>query len=114
MKRDVISVTPTTKFGIAEPRILFCGLNLARGRRRSYGHEEIDTIAIPVFQFVGYAGDETQCGRYLLDTLFHPNISIMPTRCWRYHDQGLPVLKIPWIRLGRNITLRLTFLFELC
>ena len=55
-----------TKFGIAEPRILVCGLNPHAGEGGHMGTEEIDTI-IPVLDELRDAGDETQravAGRY--------------------------------------------------
>ncbi len=48
-----------TKFGIAEPRILVCGLNPHAGEGGHMGTEEIDTI-IPVLDKLRAQGDETQ------------------------------------------------------
>ncbi len=48
-----------TKFGIAEPRILVCGLNPHAGEGGHMGTEEIDTI-IPVLNELREQGDETQ------------------------------------------------------
>lgn len=70
-----------TKFGIAEPRILVCGLNPHAGEGGHMGTEEIDTI-IPVLDELRAQGMKLN-GPLPADTCFSRNISITPTPCWR-------------------------------
>ena len=59
-----------TKFGIAEPRILVCGLNPHAGEGGHMGTEEIDTI-IPVLNELRAQGMKLN-GPLPADTLFQP------------------------------------------
>lgn len=70
-----------TKFGIAEPRILVCGLNPHAGEGGHMGTEEIDTI-IPLLDELRAQGMKLN-GRCLPIPCFSRNISITPTPCWR-------------------------------
>ena len=75
-----------TKFGIAEPRILVCGLNpRAQGMKLN--------------------------GPLPADTLFQPKyLDNADAVLAMYHDQGLPVLKYQGFGRGVNITLGLPFI----
>lgn len=103
---DIIDADLKTKFGIAAPRILVCGLNPHAGENGYLGREEIDTItpAIQAAQARGIAA----AGPYPADTLFQPKY-LQDADCVlaMYHDQGLPVLKYATFGNGVNITLGL-------
>ncbi|MYM91954.1 4-hydroxythreonine-4-phosphate dehydrogenase PdxA, partial [Rugamonas sp. FT82W] len=103
---DIIDRDLRTKFGIAAPRILVCGLNPHAGEGGYLGREEIDIIApaIAAAQARGIAAS----GPYPADTLFQPKY-LRDADCVlaMYHDQGLPVLKYATFGRGVNITLGL-------
>ena len=98
-----------TKFGIAEPHILVCGLNPHAGEDGHMGSEEIDTIK-PVLNTLRQQGMNLS-GPLPADTLFQPKyLDTADAVLAMYHDQGLPVLK--YLGFGRavNITLGLPFI----
>lgn len=98
-----------TKFGIAEPRILVCGLNPHAGEGGHMGTEEIDTI-IPVLNELRAQGMKLN-GPLPADTLFQPKyLDNADAVLAMYHDQGLPVLKYQGFGRGVNITLGLPFI----
>jgi 4-hydroxythreonine-4-phosphate dehydrogenase len=103
---DIMAHDLKTKFGIAAPRILLCGLNPHAGEGGYLGREEIDVIApaIAAAQARGIAA----AGPYPADTLFQPKY-LKDADCVlaMYHDQGLPVLKYATFGQGVNITLGL-------
>ena len=103
---DIIAHDLKTRFGIAAPRILVCGLNPHAGENGYLGREEIDIIApaIAAAQARGIAAT----GPYPADTLFQPKY-LQDADCVlaMYHDQGLPVLKYATFGRGVNITLGL-------
>ncbi|MWR42744.1 4-hydroxythreonine-4-phosphate dehydrogenase PdxA, partial [Escherichia coli] len=78
-----------TKFGIAEPRILVCGLNPHAGEGGHMGTEEIDTI-IPLLDELRAQGMKLN-GPLPADTLFQPKyLDNADAVLAMYHDQGLP------------------------
>ncbi|MBI5040858.1 MAG: 4-hydroxythreonine-4-phosphate dehydrogenase PdxA [Gammaproteobacteria bacterium] len=99
-----------TRFGIARPRILVCGLNPHAGEGGHLGREEIDVIA-PVLEAL--RGADTDADAELLgplpaDTLFTPKyLDHADAVLAMYHDQGLPVLKYKGFGRAVNITLGL-------
>ncbi|WP_373925230.1 4-hydroxythreonine-4-phosphate dehydrogenase PdxA [Duganella sp. sic0402] len=103
---DIIHADLQHKFGIAQPRILVCGLNPHAGEGGYLGREEIEIIApaIAAAQARGIAA----AGPYPADTLFQPKY-LRDADCVlaMYHDQGLPVLKYATFGNGVNITLGL-------
>jgi 4-hydroxythreonine-4-phosphate dehydrogenase len=103
---DIIHADLRHKFGIAQPRILVCGLNPHAGEGGYLGREEIEIIApaIAAAQARGIAA----AGPYPADTLFQPKY-LRDADCVlaMYHDQGLPVLKYATFGHGVNITLGL-------
>jgi 4-hydroxythreonine-4-phosphate dehydrogenase len=103
---DIIDADLKTKFGIAAPRILVCGLNPHAGENGYLGREEIDTI-IPAVAAAQARGIDAR-GPYPADTLFQPKY-LQDADCVlaMYHDQGLPVLKYATFGNGVNITLGL-------
>ncbi|AXF66277.1 MULTISPECIES: 4-hydroxythreonine-4-phosphate dehydrogenase PdxA [Leclercia] len=110
--RDVITILHhdlRTKFGIADPHVLVCGLNPHAGEGGHMGTEEIDTI-IPVLEEMRAKGMNLS-GPLPADTLFQPKyLDHADAVLAMYHDQGLPVLKYQGFGRGVNITLGLPFI----
>ncbi|OQX10408.1 MAG: 4-hydroxythreonine-4-phosphate dehydrogenase PdxA [Thiothrix lacustris] len=95
-----------TQFGIANPRILVCGLNPHAGESGHLGREEIDVIT-PVIQRLCQQGMRLT-GPLPADTLFTPrHLQNADAVLAMYHDQGLPVLKYAGFGKAINITLGL-------
>ncbi len=98
-----------TKFGLAHPRILVCGLNPHAGEGGHLGMEEIETI-IPVIEDFKKAGHNL-IGPLPADTLFTPRLLEQADAVLAmYHDQGLPVLKHMSFGKAVNITLGLPYI----
>ncbi len=94
------------KFGIANPRILVCGLNPHAGEGGYIGREEIDIIE-PALSELSKEGLTVQ-GPLPADTLFTPKyLEQADVIVAMYHDQGLPVLKHMGFGQAVNITLGL-------
>ena len=110
--REVIAILHhdlRTKFGIADPHVLVCGLNPHAGEGGHMGTEEIDTI-IPVLDEMRALGMNLS-GPLPADTLFQPKyLDHADAVLAMYHDQGLPVLKYQGFGRGVNITLGLPFI----
>lgn len=95
-----------TKFGIAQPRILVCGLNPHAGEGGHLGREEIEIIE-PTLQQLRGEGINL-IGPLPADTLFTPkHLEHCDAVLAMYHDQGLPVLKYKGFGAAVNITLGL-------
>jgi 4-hydroxythreonine-4-phosphate dehydrogenase len=95
-----------TRFGIAQPRILVCGLNPHAGESGHLGREEIDTIA-PTLERLRREG-LALVGPAPADTAFTPRmLSQADAVLAMYHDQGLPVLKYAGFGQAVNVTLGL-------
>lgn len=94
------------KFGIAQPKILVCGLNPHAGEDGHLGREEIDTI-VPTLNKLRLEGIDL-IGPLPADTLFTPKyLDEADCALAMYHDQGLPVLKYSGFGNAVNITLGL-------
>ncbi|MFK3913726.1 4-hydroxythreonine-4-phosphate dehydrogenase PdxA [Enterobacter cancerogenus] len=110
--REIIAILHhdlQTKFGIAQPHVLVCGLNPHAGEGGHMGTEEIDTI-IPVLEEMRAKGINLS-GPLPADTLFQPKyLDNADAVLAMYHDQGLPVLKYQGFGRGVNITLGLPFI----
>lgn len=110
--REIIAILHNdlqTKFGIAQPHVLVCGLNPHAGEGGHMGTEEIDTI-IPVLEEMRAKGMNLS-GPLPADTLFQPKyLDNADAVLAMYHDQGLPVLKYQGFGRGVNITLGLPFI----
>ncbi|MBD3670971.1 MAG: 4-hydroxythreonine-4-phosphate dehydrogenase PdxA [Gammaproteobacteria bacterium] len=103
---DVLHADLRHKFGIADPRILVCGLNPHAGEGGHLGHEEIEVIA-PVLEQKRDQGMQL-FGPLPADTLFNPRyLDEADAVLAMYHDQGLPVLKYKGFGRAVNITLGL-------
>ncbi|MBT6482218.1 MAG: 4-hydroxythreonine-4-phosphate dehydrogenase, partial [Gammaproteobacteria bacterium] len=107
--RDIISILNAdlqSKFGIALPEILVCGLNPHAGEGGHLGSEEIDTIE-PVLNEMRAQGINL-IGPLPADTLFTPKyLASADAVLSMFHDQGLPVLKHKGFGAASNITLGL-------
>ena len=95
-----------SRFGIANPKILVCGLNPHAGENGYLGREEIDIIN-PVLDSFRKQGLNLH-GPLPADTLFTTKyLATADAVLAMYHDQGLPVLKHMGFGRGVNITLGL-------
>ncbi len=95
-----------TQFGIAQPRILVCGLNPHAGESGHLGREEIEQIEPAIAQANRHNIDAI--GPLPADTLFTPrHLEHADAVLAMYHDQGLPVLKYAGFGEAVNITLGL-------
>jgi 4-hydroxythreonine-4-phosphate dehydrogenase len=95
-----------TKFAIARPRILVCGLNPHAGEGGHLGREEIEVIE-PTLELLRGEGLDL-VGPLPADTLFTPKyLEHCDAVLAMYHDQGLPVLKYKGFGAAVNITLGL-------
>src|SRR5690606_28580572 len=80
------------RFGIAQPRILVCGLNPHAGESGHLGREEIEIVA-PTLRALRAQGLHL-IGPAPADTAFTPRmLAQADVVLAMYHDQGLPVLK---------------------
>jgi 4-hydroxythreonine-4-phosphate dehydrogenase len=96
------------RFGIADPRILVCGLNPHAGESGHLGREEIEVIE-PVLRSLSARGMRLR-GPVPADTAFIPaQLADVDAVLAMYHDQGLPVLKHHDFAHAVNITLGLPF-----
>lgn len=94
------------QFGIAQPRILVCGLNPHAGEGGHLGREEIDIIE-PALVALRGRGIHL-IGPLPADTLFTPKyLDSADAVLAMYHDQGLPVLKYKGFGNAVNVTLGL-------
>ena len=94
------------QFGLANPRLLVCGLNPHAGEGGHLGDEEIHIIQ-PLIQRLRAEGMNLE-GPLPADTLFTPrHLERADAVLAMYHDQGLPVLKYRGFGNAVNITLGL-------
>ena len=106
---DILHRELKTKFCIAAPRILVCGLNPHAGEGGHLGREEINIIT-PVLEHLRKKGLNL-IGPLPADTLFTPkHLDTADAVLAMYHDQGLPVLKYKGFGKAVNITLGLPFI----
>ena len=95
-----------SRFGIANPKILVCGLNPHAGENGHLGKEEIEIIE-PVLHGLRKQGLNLQ-GPLPADTLFTEKyLATADAVLAMYHDQGLPVLKYRGFGQAVNVTLGL-------
>jgi 4-hydroxythreonine-4-phosphate dehydrogenase len=93
------------KFGIADPRILVCGLNPHAGEGGHLGTEDADVIA-PAIATCQSNGMHV-LGPLPADTAFTPAAGHADAVLAMYHDQGLPVVKYAGFGNAVNVTLGL-------
>ncbi|OAN31926.1 4-hydroxythreonine-4-phosphate dehydrogenase PdxA [Pseudomonas oryzihabitans] len=93
-------------FGVAQPRILVCGLNPHAGEGGHLGREELEIIE-PALDSLRAEGLDL-VGPLPADTLFTPkHLDHCDAVLAMYHDQGLPVLKHKGFGAAVNVTLGL-------
>jgi 4-hydroxythreonine-4-phosphate dehydrogenase len=106
---DVLTILDAdlrSRFGLAAPRILVCGLNPHAGEGGHLGREELDVIE-PTLSRLRAAGLQLT-GPVPADTAFLPErLAGHDAVLAMYHDQGLPVLKRAAFGAGVNVTLGL-------
>lgn len=106
---DILIHDLQSKFKIADPRILVCGLNPHAGEGGYLGDEEIKVIN-PVLHRYQQQGINIS-DAMPADTLFTPeHLQHADAVLAMYHDQGLPVLKSQGFGEAINITLGLPFI----
>ena len=106
--REVISTLHAdlqSRFAIAEPEIIVCGLNPHAGEGGHLGTED-DSIIAPVIRELAAAGMNVR-GPMPADTAFTPAAGNKDAVVAMYHDQGLPVLKYAGFGNAVNVTLGL-------
>jgi 4-hydroxythreonine-4-phosphate dehydrogenase len=95
-----------TRFKLAAPRIVVCGLNPHAGESGHLGREEIEVIA-PALERLRGEG-LTLIGPAPADTAFTPHMLKQADAVLAmFHDQGLPVIKYAGFADAVNITLGL-------
>jgi len=97
------------KFGLAQPRILVCGLNPHAGEGGHLGSEEIDIINPVLQEFIDAGVNISEA--MPADTLFTSrHLANCDAVIAMYHDQGLPVLKSHGFGDTVNLTLGLPYI----
>ena len=94
-----------SKFGIADPEIVVCGLNPHAGESGHLGVEDA-TIIAPAIAAFAERGRKVR-GPVPADTAFTPAAGYKDAVLAMYHDQGLPVLKYAGFGHAVNVTLGL-------
>ena len=94
-----------TRFGIAQPEIVVCGLNPHAGEGGHLGHEDQAVIAPAIATC--RAEMINVRGPLPADTAFTPAGGHADAILAMYHDQGLPVLKYAGFGNAVNVTLGL-------
>ena len=94
-----------TRFGIASPEIVVCGLNPHAGESGHLGTED-DAVIRPVVDEFAARGLDVR-GPLPADTAFTPAAGHSDAVLAMYHDQGLPVLKYAGFGHAVNVTLGL-------
>ncbi|HEV8332119.1 MAG TPA: 4-hydroxythreonine-4-phosphate dehydrogenase PdxA [Steroidobacteraceae bacterium] len=95
-----------SRFAIAAPRILVCGLNPHAGESGHLGREEIEVIA-PALDALRQTGMQLT-GPVPADTAFTVQMLQQADAVLAmYHDQGLPVIKYAGFESAVNVTLGL-------
>ena len=98
-----------SKFGMADPRILVCGLNPHAGEGGHLGMEEIEIINPVLQEFIDAGVNISEA--MPADTLFTPrHLADCDAVIAMFHDQGLPVLKSHGFGDTVNLTLGLPYI----
>lgn len=106
--RNVIQILHAdlqSRFGIASPEIVVCGLNPHAGESGHLGHED-ELVIAPVVRELAASGMNVR-GPLPADTAFTPAAGHKDAVVAMYHDQGLPVLKYAGFGNAVNVTLGL-------
>jgi 4-hydroxythreonine-4-phosphate dehydrogenase len=104
----IVAKDMTRRFGIAKPRLAFCGLNPHASEGGSIGREETDII-MPALEELRRQGAHVD-DPFPADTLFHPAArSRYDVVIAMYHDQALIPIKTIAFDTAVNVTLGLPF-----
>ncbi|MBS7540941.1 4-hydroxythreonine-4-phosphate dehydrogenase PdxA [Ancylobacter lacus] len=99
----------TGRFGIARPRLVFCGLNPHAGEQGTMGREDEDVVR-PAVAELRRRGIDAR-GPLPADTLFHPAARAgYDVAIGAYHDQVLAPIKALAFDEAVNVTLGLPFI----
>lgn len=97
------------RFGIAKPRLVFCGLNPHAGEGGAIGHED-ETVIRPAVEALRAEGINAR-GPLPADTLFHAAArATYDVAIGAYHDQVLGPVKALAFDRAVNVTLGLPFI----
>lgn len=102
---EILHADLRSKFGIASPEIVVCGLNPHAGEGGHLGFED-DAIIAPAVEELAQKGMNLR-GPLPADTAFTPAAGNKDAVLAMYHDQGLPVLKYAGFGHAVNVTLGL-------
>ena len=102
---EVLHTGLQSRFGIAAPEIVVCGLNPHAGERGHLGTED-DEIIAPAVEAMRQKGINVR-GPVPADTAFTPAAGHADAVLAMYHDQGLPVVKYAGFGNAVNVTLGL-------
>lgn len=102
---EVLHTGLQSRFGIAAPEIVVCGLNPHAGERGHLGTED-DEIIAPAVDAMRQKGINVR-GPVPADTAFTPAAGHADAVLAMYHDQGLPVVKYAGFGHAVNVTLGL-------
>ena len=102
---EVLHTDLSTKFNIAEPQIVVCGLNPHAGEGGHLGGED-EAIIRPAVERCRAQGMAIR-GPLPADTAFTPAAGNPHAILAMYHDQGLPVIKHAGFGKAVNVTLGL-------
>ena len=102
---EVLNIGLQSRFGIAAPKIVVCGLNPHAGERGHLGTED-DEIIAPAVDAMRQKGINVR-GPVPADTAFTPAAGHADAVLAMYHDQGLPVVKYAGFGHAVNVTLGL-------
>lgn len=102
---EILHADLRSKFGIASPEIVVCGLNPHAGENGHLGFEDAAIIA-PAVEELAQKGMNLR-GPLPADTAFTPAAGNKDAVLAMYHDQGLPVLKYAGFGHAVNVTLGL-------
>lgn len=106
---EIVAAGLKDRFGIAEPRLAFTGLNPHAGEAGHIGGEEI-TIIAPAVAELRRRGIDAR-GPYPADTLFHKTARARyDVAIGMYHDQVLAPIKALAFDTAVNVTLGLPFI----
>lgn len=102
---EVLHADLKSKFRIADPEIIVCGLNPHAGEGGHLGTEDQEVIA-PAITACARKGMNVR-GPLPADTAFTPAAGHADAILAMYHDQGLPVIKYAGFGNAVNVTLGL-------
>lgn len=94
-----------SRFDIADPEVVVCGLNPHAGEGGHLGTEDAERIA-PAVEALADEGFRVR-GPVPADTAFTPAAGERDAILAMYHDQGLPVIKYAGFGSAANVTLGL-------